>query len=94
MRIRWTNKALDNFDAAVEYIALDNPVSANRVAKKIWESIQLLKMQPGLGRPGRVEGTRELVIHGLPYIVPYIEKDGTIFILRIIHSSMKWPNSF
>lgn len=94
MRIRWTNKALDNFDAAVEYITLDNPAAANKVAKKIWESIQLLKMQPGLGRPGRVEGTRELVIPGLPYIVPYIEKGGTIFILRIMHNSMKWPNSF
>ena len=93
MRIRWTNKALDNLDAAVEYIAADNPMAAKKVAQKIWDSVQLLKAQPGLGRPGRVTGTREFVISGQPYIVPYLEKDGTIIILRIMHTSIKWPDS-
>ena len=63
-------------------------------------SIKLLKSvppspflanQPGIGRPGRLSGTRELVISGLPYILPYTEIDGTIFILRVIHTSMAWP---
>ncbi len=94
MQIRWTNKALDNLGAAVEYIAADNPTAAKKVAQKIWDSVQLLKDRPGLGRPGRVGGTRELVISGLPYIVPYMEKDGMLVILRIMHSSIKWPNSF
>lgn len=94
MQIRWTDKALDNLDAAVEYIAADNPMAARKVAQKVWDSVQLLKSQPGLGRPGRVVGTRELIIIGLPYIIPYMEKDGTIVILRIMHSSIKWPNSF
>jgi toxin ParE1/3/4 len=93
MQIRWTDKALDNLDAAVEYIAADNPMAARKVAQKIWDSVQLLKSQPGLGRPGRVVGTRELIIIGLPDIIPYMEKDGTIVILRIMHSSIKWPNS-
>ena len=93
MRIRWTNKALDNLEAAVEYIAADNPTAAKKVAQKIWGSVQLLKTQPGLGRPGRVSGTRELVVSGLPYIVPYLEKNGTIVILRIMHTSIKWPDS-
>ncbi|MCK5069023.1 MAG: type II toxin-antitoxin system RelE/ParE family toxin [Desulfocapsa sp.] len=94
MQIRWTYKALDNLDAAVEYIAADNPTAAQKVAKRIWDSVLLLKNQPGLGRPGRVVGTRELIISGLPYIIPYLEKDGTIVILRIMHSSIKWPNTF
>ena len=94
MQIRWTDKALDNLDAAVKYIATDNPTAARKVAQKIWDSVQILKKQPGLGRPGRVVGTRELIISGLPYIVPYMEKDGTIIILRIIHSSIKWPIYF
>ena len=94
MLIRWTDKALDNLDAAVKYIAADNPTAARKVAQKIWDSVQILKKQPGLGRPGRVVGTRELIISGLPYIVPYMEKDGTIIILRIIHSSIKWPIYF
>ncbi len=94
MQIRWTDKALDNLDAAVKYIAADNPAAAGKVAQKIWDSVQILKMQPGLGRPGRVVDTRELIISGLPYIVPYLEKDGTTVILRIIHSSIKWPGYF
>jgi len=94
MLIRWTDKALDNLDAAVEYIVADNPMAARKVAQKIWDSVQLLKTQPGLGRPGRVVGTRELTISRLPYIIPYMEKDGTIVILRIMHSSIKWPDSF
>ena len=94
MRIRWTRKSLVTLDNAVEYIAGNNPAAAHKVARKIWKSVQLLAIHPGLGRPGRVTGTRELIISGLPYIVPYIEQDGTIIILRVMHTSMKWPNSF
>jgi toxin ParE1/3/4 len=93
MRIRWTNKALENLDAAVEYIAADNPAAAQKVARTIRESVELLADQPGIGRPGRVTGTRELVITGLPYIIPYLEQNSTVIILRILHTSMKWPSS-
>ena len=91
MRIRWTNKALDNLDQAVEYIAENNPAAARKVARTIRESIELLADQPGIGRPGRVAGTRELVMTGLPYVIPYLEQNGTVVILRILHTSMKWP---
>jgi plasmid stabilization system protein ParE len=94
MRIRWTRQALHNLDIAVQYIAADNPGNAQKVAQKIWDSIQLLRQQPGMGRPGRVPGTRELVISGLPFIVPYAEHQGEIVILRIMHTSMKWPELF
>jgi plasmid stabilization system protein ParE len=94
MRIRWTRKALANLDAAVNYIAGDSPGNARKVAQKIRDSIQLLSRQPGIGRPGRVAGTRELVISGLPFIVPYTEYNGEIVLLRIVHTSMKWPDSF
>jgi toxin ParE1/3/4 len=94
MRIKWTRQALNNQDAAVNYIAADNPGNAQKVAQKIWNSIQLLSAQPGIGRPGRVAGTRELVIAGLPFIVPYAEHNGEIVIFRIMHTSMKWPELF
>jgi len=93
MQIRWTRKALNNLDAAVKYIAGGSPTNAQMVAQKIWNSVQLLRTQPGLGRPGRIDGTRELIIGGLPYIVPYLEQEGVIVILRIMHTSMKWPES-
>ncbi len=94
MRVKWTRKALVNLDTAVEFIAGDKPAASANVALKIWNAAQLLAEQPGMGRPGRVPETRELVVQGLPYILLYVEKDGTVFILRMMHTSMKWPNNF
>ena len=94
MRVKWSRKALLNLDQAVEYIAADNPTAAAEVAQRIWDVSQMLAEQPGMGRPGRVKGTRELVISGLPYILPYIEKEATVTILRVMHTSMKWPQDF
>lgn len=94
MRIRWTHTALLNLDNAVEYIAQDRPVAAKEVGQKIWDSVKMLADHPGAGRPGRVPGTRELVIFGLPFILPYVEKECIIYILRVLHTSMKWPADF
>lgn len=91
MRIEWSDAALDNLDQAVEYIAEDKPAAAAKVAQKIWDATQRLAEQPGIGRPGRVEGTRELVISGLPYIVPYVVKGDRVIVLRVMHAAMKWP---
>jgi len=78
MHVKWTLQALTNLDDAVEYIAGNNPPAAKNVAQRIWQSPQLLALQPNLGRPGRVAGTRELVILNLPYILPYIQKGSTV----------------
>ncbi len=91
MRVEWSDAALDNLDQAVEYIAEDKPAAAAKVAQKIWDATQRLAEQPGIGRPGRVEGTRELVISGLPYIVPYVVKGDRVIVLRVMHAAMKWP---
>jgi addiction module RelE/StbE family toxin len=94
MRVKWTRKALANLDHAVEYIAADKPTAAVKAASAIWNAARRLADHPGMGRPGRVSGTRELVVPGLPYILPYVEKDGVVFILRVMHTSMKWPEKF
>jgi len=91
MQVKWTRKALLNLDDAVEFIAADSPIAASKVAQRIWDAAQQLAAHPRMGRPGRVAGTRELVIAGLPYILPYVEKEGTVIILRVMHASMKWP---
>jgi len=93
MQVKWSCKALLNLDDAVEYIAGDNPVKAAEVAQRIWKAAQRLADQPGMGRPGRVAGTRELVIPGLPYILPYVEKGKAVIILRVLHAAMKWPQN-
>jgi toxin ParE1/3/4 len=51
----------------------------------------LLTRHAALGRPGRVMGTRELVIGNLPYIIPYRVRDGEIEILRVLHTARRWP---
>ena len=94
MLVKWTRTALLNLDNAIKYITEDRPMAAQSVGQKIWDSAKALGGHPGMGRPGRVPGTRELVISGLPFILPYIEKDGMIFILRVMHTSMKWPKDF
>ena len=94
MQVRWTLKALVNLDDAVEYIAGDNITASADVAQRIWDAAQMLTLQPGIGRPGRVSGTHELVISGLPYILPYVEKEGAVIILRVMHTSIKWPRKF
>ena len=94
MRVRGSRKALLNLDTAVEYIAADKPVAAAGVAQRIWDVAQLLAKQPGMGRPGRVAGTRELVVPGLPFVLPYIEDGNSVVILRVMHASMKWPENF
>lgn len=94
MPVKWTRTALRNLDNAIEYIAKDRPKAAWEVGQKIWDSAKLLVNHPGIGRPGRVPGTRELVISGLPFILPYVEKAGCIYILRVMHTSMQWPDDF
>ena len=94
MQVKWTRKALENLEDAVDYIANDKPVAATKVASKILNAAERLAEQPGMGRPGRVSGTRELIVAGLPYILPYVVREGSIFILRVMHTSMKWPKRF
>jgi len=94
MRIEWTAKALSNLEEILSFIAEDRPGAAEKVAQKIQKSVSLLADQPGMGRLGRVAGTRELVIPGYPFILPYVEADGNIYILRVMHTSMKWPAAF
>ncbi len=80
--------------AIQDYLARDNPHAAFKIAQHIRVAVEQLKDHPGMGRKGRVRGTYELVIHGIPYIVPYRVKTNEIQILAIYHTSRKWPDSF
>lgn len=81
----------------VAYIAHDNPDAAERVYERILAAAALLREQQGLGRAGRVEGTRELVVPRTRYILPYrvrMGARGAVEILAVLHSSRQWPESF
>ena len=87
MRVRWLRRALRNLDQEADYIARDEPQAAVQVVERIVTSVELLATQPALGRTGRVPGTRELIVTGTPYMVPYRVRDDTVEILRVIRSS-------
>ena len=94
MHIQWTKRASENLDAIEQHIEKDNPVAAAKAALRILTAVSLLQEHPELGRPGRVLGTRELVIPQSAYIVPYAIKADKIYILRVFHAAMQWPAQF
>lgn len=94
MKIRWLEDAIQDLEALHAYVAHDNLTAANRVAKKLVESTNFLMEQPWMGRVGRVPNTRELIVSGLPYIIPYRVKNNVVEILRVFHSAMQWPEEF
>jgi toxin ParE1/3/4 len=91
VRVKWTRTASHDLNFVADYIGRDNPGAAVETVLKIVRQVGILAEHPGMGRPGRVEDTRELVVTGLPYAVPYIHERDTVTVLRVLHGAMKWP---
>jgi plasmid stabilization system protein ParE len=91
MRVRWLRTALLNLDEEASYIAADDPAAARLVVARVLEAVAQLADQPGLGRPGRVPNTRELVVARTRYVVPYRVKRDAVEILRVFHTSRRLP---
>jgi toxin ParE1/3/4 len=87
----WSPRAIDHLAHLRAFIARDNPRAANRIAATLLEAVERLAELPGLGRPGRVVGTRELVVPGTPYIVPYRLRGDRLEVIAVFHASQKWP---
>ena len=91
MEIIWRRAALNDLRSIHEFIAQDDARAAARVRAAIRTAVGSLADHPNFGRAGRVEGTRELVIAGFPYIVAYRVVDDRVRILAVIHTSRQWP---
>lgn len=91
MEVYWLRTALRNLREESEYIAAENPAAATLVAKRIRAAVSLLSENPALGRPGRVTGTRELVVPKTRYLIPYRVRQERVEILRVFHTSRKSP---
>ena len=94
MRVRWLARARANLEAEAEHIARDKPLAADRVLETIRTAVGGLERFPAMGRPGRVMGTRELIIPGTSYIVPYRIRGEEVQILRVFHAARRWPTKF
>jgi len=94
VRVRWTEPAAKALEDIQDQIAGDNRGAAFKVAQRIRVMTDFLGDHPKIGRIGRVAGTYELVIPGIPYIVPYRIQNQEVQILSVYHTSRKWPESF
>ncbi len=92
MKIVWTRRALREIDQAFAFVARDSPAAASAMVAAMEARAAVLAEHPEIGRPGRMDGTRELVLPGLPYILPYRVRDGRIEILAVFHTSRAWPD--
>lgn len=93
MIIRWLPRAILDRNAQIDYIAERNPRAAIDQGDRIEQQIGQLLDHPEMGRPGRVDGTRELVISGTPFIVVYRLKPRAkrVELIRLLHGAQKWP---
>ena len=94
MRVRWLRAALANLNAEAEYIARDNPKAAAQMVDAVNSAVDNLAEFPAMGRAGRVPGTRELIVAGTPYIIPYRVRAEVVEIIRVFHAARKWPSGF
>ena len=91
-KINFTLLAKNDLNNIQTYIYNNNKNSAKKVISYIIKQIELLSSTPSIGRAGRVLRTRELVINKYPFIIPYLVREKTVYILRILHTSQKWGN--
>lgn len=91
MKIEWRRLAYKDATDIADYIQLGNPAAALNVIEEIQTQIAILEHHPNMGRPGRVSGTRELIINRTPYIAVYLISKKAVTILRILHGAQRWP---
>jgi len=95
MDIEWTNRALSDLESIHEFIAKDDRDAAADIVDLIIEAVEThLSTQPDMGRPGRVDGTRELVVPHSPCVVPYRVRRSIIEIVAVQHGAQQWPATF
>jgi addiction module RelE/StbE family toxin len=91
MQVKWLRRALRNLEQARNYVFQDNPTAAQELILKIQNAANQLQNYPFMGKNGRVEGTKELIISNSPYILIYRIKEESVEVLRILHTSKRYP---
>ena len=84
--LEWNTSAVADLMAIVDYISDDNPDAALALMDEIQGKVEQLPAHPKRCRPGRVNGTRELVVRP-NYIVVYAETPEVVTVLRVLHTA-------
>jgi len=90
VRVKWLRTALRTLDTQADHIARDDPAAAVRALDRVRSAVENLAKHPGMGRPGRVPLTREMVISGTPFVVVYRVR-ADVEIVRVLHGAQSWP---
>ncbi|HXJ97118.1 MAG TPA: type II toxin-antitoxin system RelE/ParE family toxin [Terriglobia bacterium] len=91
MELRWTEEAVTDLERITDYLFQNAPERAADLVDAIYNAPSGLLAFPYRGRPGKKQGTRELVLSPLPYMVVYQISGDFIHIVRILHGAQKWP---
>lgn len=91
MRPFWTLEAIEDRDTIYDYLESRNPLAALDLDDLFSEMADFLEAHPALGRTGRVQGTRELIVNSSYYLVYDVVGNGMVRILRVLHVKRQWP---
>ena len=94
MIIAWSPRAIAHLADLRAYTARDNPGAAGRIAMILLAVVERLAEFPNRGRPGRVAGTRELVVPDTPYVMAYRLRGDRLEIIAVFHGRQKSPKRF
>jgi toxin ParE1/3/4 len=83
MKVIWSPRAIRHLVALRRNIGWDS--------ERILRAVDLLATQPGMGRPGRILRTRELVVPGTGYIIPYRVRGERLELIAVFHGRQRWP---
>ena len=92
MKVVWSRPAREHLDEIATSIQKDDPVAAGKVVNRVLDRVEELAAHPHLGRAGRRDGTRELVISSTPFIAIYRVREGQVDVLAVFHGSRRWPD--
>jgi len=91
MKVVWSRRAIQHLGSLRESIKKDSEQNAAIVATRLLKAVDLLQSHPEMGRPGRIVGTRELVVPDTPYIIPYRVRRERLELISVLHGRQKWP---
>ena len=91
MELRWPREAATDLERIADYLIQHAPDRAAALVRSVYDAPAALLEFPHRGRPGKKEGTRELVLTPLPYLVVYAVRRNVIFVVRILHGAQQWP---
>ena len=87
----WLASAEDDLKRNIENYAEKDPLTAWRIYEQVIDRAAILDAQPGIGRAGRIKGTREFVLTGTPFILVYREHGKQVEIFRVLHGAQQCP---